>query len=61
MIIEFDSAKRGKTLLERGIDFAGAAKVFEGLHFVAPDDRFDYGEERFFTAGLLNGRMAEWP
>ena len=57
MIIEFDPLKREKTLLERGLDFADSGKVFDGLHFVARDDRFDYEEERFFTFGLLDGRM----
>jgi uncharacterized DUF497 family protein len=51
MIIEFDTAKREKTLLERGLDFADSDKVFESLHFIARDDRLDYGEERFITIG----------
>ena len=41
MIIEFDTVKREKTLLERGLDFADADKVFAGLHFIARDDRVD--------------------
>lgn len=56
MIIEFDTVKREKTLLERGLDFADADKVFAGFHFIARDDRCDYGEERFITVGLLDGR-----
>ena len=57
MIIEFDPVKREKTLLERGLDFADSDKVFAGLHFVARDDRIDYGEERFFSVGILHDRM----
>jgi uncharacterized DUF497 family protein len=57
MIIEFDTVKREKTLLERGLDFADSDKVFAGLHFIARDDRIDYGEERFITVGLLNGQI----
>jgi len=57
MVIEFDSAKREKTLLERGLDFADSGKVFDGLHFVALDDRYDYGEDRFITVGTLDGRV----
>jgi uncharacterized protein (DUF4415 family) len=30
--IEFDAAKRDKTLAERGLDFADAPKVFRGRH-----------------------------
>ena len=56
MIIEFDTVKREKTLLERGLDFADSDKVFTGLHFIARDDRIDYGEERFITVGLLGDR-----
>jgi uncharacterized protein len=57
MMIEFDSVKRDKTLLERGLDFADSDKVFAGLHFIARDDRVDYGEERFFSVGQLYDRM----
>ena len=42
MKIEFDGAKREKTLLERGLDFADAQGVFEGVHFTAQDARADY-------------------
>lgn len=57
MKIEFDSAKRLKTLLERGLDFADATKVFEGVHFTAQDSRVDYEEDRFITVGWLNAQL----
>ena len=57
MQIEFDPGKRRKTLKERGLDFARAADVFAGHHFTAPDLRQDYGEDRYITAGKLDGRM----
>jgi len=57
MQIEFDPAKREKTLKERGLDFARAAEVFEGRHFTAEDARDDYSEPRYITLGKLNGRM----
>jgi uncharacterized DUF497 family protein len=53
--ITFDPAKRAKTLAERGLDFA--AKVFAGLTLTLLDDRRDYGEFRFQTYGLLDGRL----
>lgn len=56
MIIEFDTTKREKTLLERGLDYADSGKVIEGLHFNARGDRFDYGEDRFIAVGLLDER-----
>jgi uncharacterized protein len=56
--VSFDPAKRLVTLQERGIDFAtDAAKVLAGRVATVTDDRFDYGEIRFSTAGWLNGRM----
>lgn len=32
-----------------------APRVFERLTYTFEDDRFDYGEERFVTLGLLDG------
>ena len=57
MKIVFDPAKRDATLKKRGLDFADAARLFEGLTYTQPDDRFDYGEPRFQTVGFLSGRM----
>ena len=56
MKITFDPAKRDLTLRYRGLDFASAAEVFAGRHATAPDDRMDYGEDRFITIGVLAGR-----
>jgi hypothetical protein len=55
--INFDSDKRDKTLTERGLDFARAGEVFAGVTVSAEDARFDYGEPRFATVGVLDGRM----
>jgi uncharacterized protein len=57
MPIEFDAAKRDKTLAERGLDFARATEVFAGIHLTAPDSRQDYTEDRFITLGHLEGRL----
>lgn len=57
MQIEFDSDKRDKTLAERGLDFARADEVFTQAAATAKDERFAYGEERFTTFGLLDGRL----
>ena len=56
MDISFDPAKRAVTLKERGLDFADAGLVFMGDTATVQDHRFDYGEDRFLTAGYLNGR-----
>lgn len=57
MSIIFDPAKRDKTLLERGLDFARAGEVFAGHHFTAEDGRRGYDEPRFITVGTLDERM----
>jgi len=55
--ITYDPAKRARILAERGLDFADAGAVLAGVKFQFVDDRFDYGEERITTIGLLDGRM----
>ena len=57
MKIEFDVAKRNTTLIERGLDFARASKVFEGLHLTQQDTRQTYDEDRFITVGHLEERL----
>jgi uncharacterized DUF497 family protein len=57
MEISFDPAKREETLRMRGLDFNDAALVFAGHTYDQEDDRWDYGEIRTITVGLLSGRM----
>jgi len=57
MSITFDSAKRDKTLAERGLDFADAEFVFAGITIEIEDTRKNYGETRIICYGLLEGRM----
>ena len=45
------------TLTDRGLDFARAVDLFESQHFTTIDDRFAYGEQRFFTVGWLDARQ----
>ena len=53
----WDEKKRKKTLKERGLDFAVAEEVFGGPTLTFEDNRFDYGEKRFVTVGLLGGHV----
>lgn len=53
----WDEQKRKKTLNERGLDFADARKVFIGPIFTFEDERFDYGEKRLVTLGLLDDQV----
>ena len=34
-----------------------AREVFAGVHFTRADVRFDYGEPRFVTVGMLDSRL----
>lgn len=53
----WNEAKRQKTLRERGLYFSRAREVFDGPTFVFEDDRWDYGEDRWVTIGLLDFKV----
>jgi uncharacterized DUF497 family protein len=57
MRCEWDEAKRHSNIQRHGIDFMGIESVFAGRTVTILDDRFDYGETRFITLGLLSGRV----
>lgn len=44
-------------LRKHGIDFIDVPMVFDGYIVTTEDDRFSYGEQRFVTIGLLQGRV----
>ena len=53
----WDENKRLLILRERHLDFADARLLFDGVHVDIPDERFDYGEPRFVTFGLISSRI----
>lgn len=55
MKFTWDEKKRRANILKHGFDFVDAQEVFEGATFTLEDDRFEYGEQRFITIGLLRG------
>ena len=57
MRVSYDSSKRDKALVDRGLDFEDAVAVFGGLTVEVEDTRKDYGEKRIICYGLLAGRM----
>lgn len=57
MELSFDEAKRQATLDNRGLDFARANEIFDGAEYTWIDDRFDYGEVRYNTFGMLDRRL----
>ena len=57
MQVEWDEAKREENLRKHGIDFVGVETLFEGFTATIEDDRLDYGEQRFVTFGIMEGRV----
>jgi uncharacterized DUF497 family protein len=52
----WDKKKNRRNILIHGIAFEDAARIFEGPTVERIDDRFDYGEQRVYAIGLVNGR-----
>lgn len=52
---EWDEEKRQTNLTKHGIDFIDLPPLFDGVTVLQVDDRFDYGETRFITLGILKG------
>jgi uncharacterized protein len=46
----------GLSLSKHGVDFVDVPSVFDTDVVTVEDDRYNYGEQRFVTFGLLNGR-----
>lgn len=57
MEFEWDEAKRQSSLSRHHLDFHDAEIVFSGVTFTFADDRFEYGEDRYITLGLLRGTV----
>ena len=57
MKYDWDEAKNRKNLAKHGLSFEDAEQVFSGPCVTFVDDRFNYGEERLITLGLLAGRL----
>jgi uncharacterized protein len=57
MKYEWGESKNRKNLAKHGLSFEDAEQVFSGPCVTFVDDRFDYGEKRLITLGLLAGRL----
>ena len=57
MSFEWDERKRRANFLKHGVDFARAARMFEGPTLEAPDERREYGEARIGAFGLVDGEV----
>jgi uncharacterized DUF497 family protein len=57
LVFEWDESKRCSNLRKHGLDFADCGAVFMRPVTTMVDDRYDYGERRFVTLGLLGARV----
>jgi uncharacterized protein len=58
MQFEWDEAKNLENIRKHEIDFADVSEMFESSMLIEPDDRFDYGEDRWFGIGFLGNGIA---
>jgi len=57
MRFEWDENKRLINIKKHGIDFIDVPAIFELDTVTVIDDRFEYGEVRYQTLGLLKSRV----
>lgn len=58
MEFEWDETKSDSCFVERGFDFAYAARVFFDLNrIIVHDQRHSYGEERYKVTGMIEKRL----
>jgi uncharacterized protein len=57
MNFEWDEIKRKSNIKKHGIDFIDAPMIFDSYTLTIRDDRYNYGEQRFITFGILEGRV----
>lgn len=57
MDLEWDEEKRQRNIRERGMDFADALRMDAATVRTREDVRRDYGEPRYNSIGLLDGRL----
>jgi uncharacterized DUF497 family protein len=55
MKFEWDENKNQQNQQKHGISFEEAQEIFNGIVFTAVDDRFDYGEIREISIGVIRG------
>jgi uncharacterized protein len=58
MQFEWDDAKNQENIRKHKIDFADVSPMFESPMLIKPDDRSDYGEDRWFGVGFLHNNIA---
>lgn len=56
MLFDWDEPKRKENLRKRKVDFAIAARIFDGQVIFEEDRRRDYGESRYRAIGSFEGQ-----
>ncbi len=57
MEIEFDPAKDETNVAKHGVSLQAAERFDWDTALVVEDDRFDYGEMRFYAVGYIGNRL----
>jgi uncharacterized DUF497 family protein len=57
MKFEWDENKNDSNVKQHGIDFQDAKNIFDGYTVTIEDDRFDSGEQRFVSFGIIYGHV----
>jgi uncharacterized DUF497 family protein len=57
MNYEWDEQKRQINVIKHAIDFIDIPELFDGAVVIIPDERFDYGENRFIVIGFLKSQV----
>jgi uncharacterized protein len=55
MRYSWDREKNRRNIVRHRIAFEDAVRIFDGATVEKVDDRFDYGENRVYAVGLVNG------
>ena len=55
MRFEWDEAKNLQNIAKHGVSFEDASRIFLGFTITLTDDRFDYGEAREISIGMIRG------
>jgi uncharacterized protein len=58
MNFDWDEAKNLENIRKHEIDFADVPAMFDSEMLIELDDRFDYGEDRWFGIGFLGSGIA---
>ena len=57
MRFQWDERKNESNIAKHNLDFVEAPRLFSGPMRIIPDNRNDYGEDRFIGLGLLDSRV----